>query len=114
MDSIPPATTISASPAKIMFAASLTHLRPDPQTTFNVTAGTSIGSPALIDACLATFCPRSTCSGLTPARLSASLITIAPSSAAGVVESDPPIVPIAVRHAPAKTTFFAILISPFS
>jgi len=38
----------------------------------------------------------------------ASLITIAPSSAAGVVLKPPPIVPIAVRQAPAKTTFFAI------
>ena len=28
------------------------------QTTFNVIAGTSTGSPALIAACLATFCPR--------------------------------------------------------
>ena len=119
MFSIPPATTISASPALIRSAAILTQLRPDPQTTLRVTAGVSIGSPALIEACLATFCPRpawitqpirtsSTCSGLTPARLSASLITIEPSSAAGVPLSAPPILPIAVLHAPANTTFCAI------
>ena len=50
MFSIPPATTISAIPALIIAAAWLTQLRPEPQTTFNVTAGTSIGKPALIDA----------------------------------------------------------------
>ena len=119
MFSIPPATTISASPARIISAAILTQLRPDPHTTLIVTAGTSTGSPALIVACLATFCPRpawitqpistsSTCSGLTPARFNASLITIAPRSAAGVVLRAPPILPIAVLHAPANTTFFAI------
>ena len=48
--SIPPATTISASPAIIIVAASFTHLRPEPQTTLIVIAGTSIGSPALIAA----------------------------------------------------------------
>ena len=47
MFSIPPATTISASPAMIMVAASLTHFKPEPQTTLIVTAGVSIGSPAL-------------------------------------------------------------------
>ncbi len=78
-----------------------------------------MGSPALMDAWRATFWPRpawithpmytwSTSLGLTPALFSASLITTAPSSAAGVVLSDPPMVPMAVRHAPAKTTFFAI------
>ena len=50
MFSIPPATTISASPAMIMVAASLTHFKPEPQTTLIVIAGTSIGSPALIAA----------------------------------------------------------------
>ena len=119
MFSIPPATTISASPALIRSAAMLTQLRPEPQTTLIVTAGVSIGRPALIEACLATFCPSpawithpistsSTISGLTPARLSASLITIEPSSAAGVLLRAPPILPIAVLTAPAKTTFCAI------
>jgi hypothetical protein len=55
----------------------------------------------------------STCSGLMPALLTASLITIAPNSAAGVLLSPPPILPIAVRHADAITTFFAIVSSPF-
>jgi hypothetical protein len=53
----------------------------------------------------------STASGATPALLRASLITIAPSSAAGIVLSEPPMVPIAVRQAPANTTFFAIFCS---
>jgi hypothetical protein len=39
------------------------------------------------------------------------LITIAPSCAAGVVLKPPPIVPIAVRQAPANTIFFAIILS---
>ena len=34
------------------------------------------------------------------------MITIEPKSAAGVVLKAPPILPIAVRQAPAKTTFF--------
>ena len=44
----------------------------------------------------------------------ASLITIAPKSAAGVLLNAPPILPIAVRQAPANTTFFAILRSPLN
>ena len=36
--SIPPATTISASPAWIICAAILTQFRPEPQTIFTVTA----------------------------------------------------------------------------
>ena len=50
MFSIPPATTMSACPAKICAAASFTHFNPDPHTTFKVTAGTSIGKPALMEA----------------------------------------------------------------
>mgnify|MGYP004544739433 CR=1 FL=1 len=40
-------------------------------------------------------------------------IIIDPKTGAGVVLKAPPIVPIAVRHAPAKTTFSAISSSPF-
>ena len=50
MFSIPPATTISASPAAIISAAMLTQFRPEPHTTLIVTAGVSIGRPALMDA----------------------------------------------------------------
>ena len=39
MFSIPPATTMSASPASIIWAAMLTQFRPEPQTTLTVTAG---------------------------------------------------------------------------
>ena len=50
MFSIPPATTISASPAIIFVAARFTQFRPEPQTTLIVVAGTSIGKPALREA----------------------------------------------------------------
>ena len=50
MFSVPPATTMSASPASIMRAAMLTHSRPEPQTTLPVTAGGSMGRPALMEA----------------------------------------------------------------
>ena len=44
MDSIPPATTISASPVWVACAASDTALNPDPQTWLTVRAPTSTGS----------------------------------------------------------------------
>ncbi len=53
--SVPPATTISASPDLISLAAMFTASRPDPHTTFSVIAGVVIGRPALIEDCLATF-----------------------------------------------------------
>ena len=46
MDSIPPATTISASPARIAWVASMTALSPDPQTMLMVSAPTAGGSQA--------------------------------------------------------------------
>ena len=87
-----------------------------------VVAGTSTGIPAFTAACLAGFCPNpawithpiytsSTCSGCTPARFNASFTTIVPRSGAGIELNIPPIVPIAVRHAPANTTFLAIILS---
>ena len=50
MFSVPPATTMSASPASIICAAMLTQLRPEPQTTLTVTAGVVTGRPALREA----------------------------------------------------------------
>src|SRR5699024_272553 len=41
-----------------------------------------------------------------PARLMASLMTMAPSSAAGTLDRVPPNLPMAVRHADAMTIFF--------
>ena len=68
-----------------------------------------MGMPAFSAHWRATFWPRpavrmqpnmtsSTCSGFTPARLSASLITVAPISAAGVSFRLPPKEPMAVRQ----------------
>ena len=50
MFAVPPATTMSASPASIIWAAMLTQLSPEPQTTLTVTAGVVTGSPALMEA----------------------------------------------------------------
>ena len=48
MFSMPPATTMSTSPARIICEAIATALRPDPQTMLIVVAGTSFGIPAPI------------------------------------------------------------------
>ena len=117
MLSIPPATTQSASPALIIWAAKLTALNPEPQTLLIVIAGISSGKPDFTAACLAVFWPRpawitlpmitsSTNSGLIPALLTASLITNAPKSTAGTSFKDPPKVPIAVLTALTITTSF--------
>ncbi len=45
MDSMPPATTSRASPARTACAASMTALSPDPHTLFTVSAGIVAGSP---------------------------------------------------------------------
>ena len=57
MHSMPPATTTSASPAQMAWAASITALRPEPQTLLMVRASTSQGRPAITAACLAGFWP---------------------------------------------------------
>ncbi len=83
MDSIPPATIISASPALMAWAAIMTDFRPEAHTLFMVVAGTSLGIPDRMSTCRAGFCPwpavrtlpkitSSTCSGLRFALLSAS------------------------------------------
>ena len=46
MDSIPPATAISSSPARIIWSAIAIAESPDRQTLFTVIAGTSLGIPA--------------------------------------------------------------------
>src|SRR5262249_32831767 len=46
MDSMPPATTVSTSPARIIWSASAIALRPDRHTLLIVMAGTSWGTPA--------------------------------------------------------------------
>src|SRR3954453_10401595 len=93
IDSMPPATASSSSPARIIWSAVAIAARPDGQTLFTVSAGTSIGMPAATAACRAVIwpcpacrtCPMivySTWSGATPARSSAPAITVAPSSTA--------------------------------
>jgi hypothetical protein len=110
IDSMPPATTISASPALISAAASMIDLRPEPQTRLMVVAGVVSGRPALRSACRAGACPTPACStwpirtssttasGGSP-RSTAALIATAPSSTAGTVDSAPPNLPIGVRAA---------------
>ena len=98
MDSMPPATITSMSPARMACDASMTALSPEPHTLFTVVAPTVLGMPALINAWRAGACPTpawttfpirtsSTSSGLMPARLTASRITTAPSSGAGIEAS---------------------------
>ena len=82
MDSMPPATTMSNSPALISWSASAIASRPDRQTLLIVSAGTVIGMPAATAAWRAVIWPvpawmtwpmitYSTWSGATPERSSA-------------------------------------------
>src|SRR6266481_4176552 len=124
MLSVPPATTISASPDLMACAASMTDLRPDPQTLFTVVAGTESGRPPLIAAWRAGFMPRPACrmhpsttsstwSGRTPARRTASRTTVAPRSTAETSLNAPPKVPTAVRQ-PERRTTSGVLMPPLS
>ena len=47
MDSMPPATTTSASPVRISWSARNTEWMPERHTALTVTAGTSMGTPPL-------------------------------------------------------------------
>jgi hypothetical protein len=62
IDSMPPATTISNSPARMSWSASAMASRPDRHTLFTVSAGTVIGMPALTAAWRAVICPAPACS----------------------------------------------------
>lgn len=57
MDSWPPATTTSNSPARMSWSASAMASSPDRHTLLTVSAGTFIGMPALIAACRAGIWP---------------------------------------------------------
>ncbi len=114
IDSCPPATTISNSPARISWSARAIASRPERQTLLTVSAGTSIEIPAATAACRAgiwpapavSTCPMitySTWSGATPARSSAALIANPPSWAPEKSFSAPCSRPIGVR-APATIT----------
>ncbi len=109
MLSIPPATAISASPARISAAASIIALRPDPQTRLIVVALVVTGSPARSAAWRAgawptpawRTWPMRTSSICVPsgrsARSTAARMATPPSSTAGVVDRRPPNLPIGVR-----------------
>ena len=62
MDSCPPATTMSNSPARISWSASAIASSPDRHTLLKVSAGTDIGMPALTAAWRAGICPAPACS----------------------------------------------------
>ncbi len=57
MFSMPPATTISASPSRIIPAPSTEAVRPLAHTLFTVIAEAVTGIPAFIAACRAGACP---------------------------------------------------------
>ncbi len=62
IDSIPPATTTSNSPALISCAASAIASSPDRHTLLIVIDGTLIGIPAATAACRDGICPAPACS----------------------------------------------------
>ncbi|SCE18225.1 hypothetical protein GA0115240_14223 [Streptomyces sp. DvalAA-14] len=114
MDSWPPATTMSNSPARMSWSASAMASSPDRHTLLTVSAGTLIGMPALTAAWRAGICPvpawstwpmitYSTCSPPIPARSSADLIANPPSSAPEKARRLPSSRPIGVL-APATIT----------
>src|SRR3954468_21857457 len=110
IDSMPPVTTTSTSPARIIESAISTALTDDAQTLLIVSLGVSIGSPPPIAACRAGACPAPPCRtwpmitycgswGSMPARSSAAPTAIDPSSVAGRSASPPPRRPNGVRTA---------------
>ncbi len=114
IDSMPPATTTSESPAAIPWAASITAFSPEPQTLLIVRAATEGGRPARIAAWRAGAWPRpaettfprmtsSTCSGASPARATASRTTRAPRAGAAKPFRDPRNFPVGRRTAERMT-----------
>ncbi len=111
IDSMPPATYRSPSPARMPAAANMIALRPEPQTRLIVVAGVVSARPARRSACRAgawpdpapRTWPMMTSSILVPrarpARSTAARIATAPSSTAGTPASAPPNLPMGVRAA---------------
>ena len=119
IDSIPPATTTSASPSMIACAPDAIDCIPEAHALLIVYAGTSSGSPVRRPTCRAGLgpepaclaCPMSTSSTFdpsTPARSSTALTATAPSSAGWTFRNAPPYRPIGVLAAPTMTTSEAI------
>src|SRR5437016_2961096 len=111
---MPPVTTSSWSPARIIWSAISTARIDDAQTLLIVSAPTSIGIPAPIAAWRAGAWPApawrtwpmitySTPDGSSPARSSAARMTIEPSSVAALSASEPPSFPKGVRTAETMT-----------
>ncbi len=110
IDSMPPPTPTSRSPARIAWSSMPVARMPEAHTLLIVSEETSLGIPALICAwregiwpwpAWSTW-PMTTCwtvSGATSARSSAALIAVAPSSVASREERPPPSLPIGVRAA---------------
>jgi S1-C subfamily serine protease len=108
---MPPATTTSASPARISAAASMIALSPEPQTRLMVVADVVSGRPAARAAWRAGAWPtpawrtwpiRTSWTGASagsPERFMAARMATPPSSVAGTVERAPPKRPIGVRAA---------------
>jgi hypothetical protein len=100
MFSMPPAMAKSTSPAMICWAAVTTACAPEPQTRFNVMAGTETGTPPPIEAWRAGFIllpawmtfpitTLPTAAASSPDRRSVSRTTTAPRSGAGIVFNEP-------------------------
>ena len=120
MLSMPPATTMAASPSARMSCASITLFMPDPQTLLTVVAGTLSGRPPAIPAWRAGAWPSPADStqpissseaspGGTPQAASAARIAIPPSSGAASPRSPPWNAPIGVRRAATTTTGSGIM-----
>src|SRR5262245_44235121 len=102
----------------------MTAFRPEPQTLLIVVAPTELGTPALIAACRAGFCPipadttfpistsLSSVDG-TPAFSSAALMHTAPKAGAERLASTPPSEPIGVRTPETIRDWFAIARSTY-
>src|ERR687895_1572940 len=114
IDSIPPATATSRSPARTAWSTIPAERRPEAQTLLTVSEDTSLGMPPLIWACRLGIwpCPAcstwpkttcSTCSGPTSARSSAAAMAVPPRSVASSEARPPPILPNGVRAAPRIT-----------
>ena len=124
MFSIPPATTISASPAIIACAPCITAFIPEAHTLLTVVHGTLSGKPANLAACRAGAWPTPAWITL-PIKTSftklgskfilfnAPLIAAAPNWVAVTVDNEPIKLPIGVLTAETMTTFLFIICCRF-
>ncbi len=117
MFSIPPATTISASPKAIAWAPCITAFIPEAQTLFIVVQGTVFGIPAKMAACLAGAWPVPACTtfpistsftklGSRFILFNAPSMAMAPNFGAGTVDNPPIKLPMGVLTAETITTSF--------